>query len=112
MEKANLDAAKQFKESLVGEDFEIKPYVESGYNKSIINLMNEYHGGSGTLPKEFTEPERDDTGHIERAVDTLSQIVPDLLYYGATAVPLALATKSPVATAAGSGLMVGTFRQM
>mgnify|MGYP003627432524 CR=1 FL=1 len=41
MEKANLDAAKQFKESLVGEDFEIKPYVESGYNKSIINLMNE-----------------------------------------------------------------------
>jgi hypothetical protein len=112
MEEANLDAAKQFKESLVGEDFEIKPYVESGYNKSIINLMNEYHGGSGTLPKEFTEPERDDTGHIERAIDTLSQIVPDLLYYGATAVPLALTTRSPIATAAGSGLMVGTFRQM
>tara|TARA_R100001369_G_scaffold44020_2_gene70111 strand:- start:1657 stop:5550 length:3894 start_codon:yes stop_codon:yes gene_type:complete len=111
-EQVNQDFGKKVKKSLVGETFEIKPYVKSGATKSVINLMMEYHG-EGELPKAFSEPERNDTGHIERAIETLSQIVPDLPLYAAAAIPAAIVTKgNAFATAGSAGLAVGTIRQM
>ena len=99
----------EVKKSAVGEDFEFTKYLERGISKSIFNLGKEYYTG-GKLPEAFNE-EPVDTGHLERAIESLSQIVPDLPIYAAGAVP-GVMTTGPVGGAVTAGATAGTIREM
>ena len=105
-----IQTLKEVKEGAVGKDFEFTEYLESGYNKSIINLVTQYHS-DGELPAEFYEGEKEDTGWLERYIDSMANIVPDLPAYLLGAVVTGAITRSPTASAFGAGFVPGTIRE-
>ena len=105
-----IQTLKEVKEGAVGKDFEFTEYLESGYNKSIINLATQYHS-DGELPEEFYEGEKEDTGWLERYIDSMANIVPDLPLYAAGAIAGARITKSPYVAAFTAGMVPGSIRE-
>lgn len=69
------------KESAVGEEFEFEEYWKRGLGKSTLSLAKEYHTGNGLLGADFRralEPEPEDTGHLERFIETATTLIGDI----------------------------------
>jgi hypothetical protein len=105
-----LDLPSDIKKSAVGDTFDFQLYLERGLSKSIYNLHKTYKKGD-PLPDAFFE-EPGDTGHIERAIESLAQIVPDLPVYFGGAVPGFLLTRNKIAAATSAGFVAGSIREM
>lgn len=73
----------ELKEAAVGVDFQFMDYVTSGFGKSTANLALQYHsdGEFGVDALEAMGAEPEDTGHLERAVESLTTIGTDLPVY-------------------------------
>lgn len=86
--EAIVGAAEGAKQWAVGDDAEFMDYFERGLGKSTVNLALQYHSdgeyGIDALNAMTAEPE--DTGHLERAFESLATIGADLpVYLGAGA---------------------------
>lgn len=93
------------KESAVGEEFEFDEYWKRGLGKSTLSLAKEYHmGGGGVFDasvQRSLEPEPQDTGHLERAIETMGTLVGDIPVGGLSAAGGALVS--------GGNLMAAGF---
>ena len=74
------EESKGFWHSMVGEDFEFGRYIERGLGKSTINLAMQYYseGETGIDYREAFGVEPEDTGILERFIETGAGIVADL----------------------------------
>lgn len=69
------------KESAVGEEFEFEEYWKRGLGQSTLSLASQYHFGDGLLGEDFQmalQPEPEDTGHLERFIETTSTLIGDI----------------------------------
>jgi len=103
------------KESAVGEEFEVQKYWERGLGKSTLNLAKQYHTGNGILDINYEtalEQEPEDTGHLERFIETAATIVGDLpsFAFGGTVGGL-VSSGSPAAIGFGGGFVTEGMRQ-
>lgn len=93
------------KESAVGEEFEFDEYWKRGLGKSTLSLAKEYHMGGGGIfdasVQRSLEPEPQDTGHLERAIETMGTLVGDIPVGGLSAAGGALVS--------GGNLMAAGF---
>lgn len=97
------DVLRETKEWAVGERAEWDEYWERGLGKSTINLAVQYHskGQLGYDAAKALSAEPDDTGHLERWLESMTNIGADLPVF----VPAALAGT----TATGGNVFAGGF---
>ena len=83
------ESAASVKEGAVGEDFEFDEYWKRGLGKSTLSLAKEYHSNGGGVfdanIQRSLEQEPQDTGHIERAIETIGTLVGDIPVGGLSA---------------------------
>jgi len=95
------------KETAVGEEAEFTEYFKRGLGNSVFNMALQYHtdGKIGLDYERSLAPEPEDTGYLERFVESMSMIGADLPVYLGAGVSSFFASKSP-AVAAGSAAFV------
>lgn len=106
----DIESTKQW---AVGNDAEFMDYFERGLGKSTVNLALQYHsdGQYGIDAVNAMEAEPEDTGHLERAAETLSTIAADLpIYLGAGAAGTTLTGGNAVAGATAAGFINGSVK--
>lgn len=103
MEAYWRDVFKETKQWAVGEKAEWGEYWERGLGKSTINLALQYHskGEIGYDASKALSPEPEDTGHIERWFETMTNIGADMPVF----IPSAVAGS----TATGGNVFAGAF---
>lgn len=103
MEAYWRDVFKETKEWAVGEKADWNEYWERGLGKSTINLALQYHskGEIGYDAARALSPEPDDTGHLERWLESMTNIGADLPVF----IPAAVAGT----TATGGNVFAGGF---
>ena len=97
------DVVREVKEWSVGEKAEWGEYWDRGLGKSTINLAIQYHSGGevGFDAQAALSPEPEDTGHLERWLESITNIGADLPVF----VPSALAGTA----ATGGNIFAGGF---
>ena len=107
------EESKGFWHSMVGEDFEFGRYIERGLGKSTINLAMQYYseGGIGIDYREAFGIEPEDTGILERFIETGAGIVADLPPFLLGAIPGAY-VGGPVAGAGAGAFLNETIKTM
>ena len=98
---------------MVGEDFEFGRYIERGLGKSTINLAMQYYseGETGIDYREAFGVEPEDTGILERFIETGAGIVADLPPFLLGAIPGSMAG-GPVAGAGAGAFLNETIKTM
>lgn len=103
----------EIKEAAVGVDTQFMDYITRGFGKSTANLALQYHSdgefGADALEAMGAEPE--DTGHLERAVESLTTIGTDLPVYIAGGVAGGALTRSRFGAGFGAGLLNGSLKK-
>ena len=103
------------KESTVGEKFEPQLYWERGLGKSTLNLAKQYHTGNGVFDADYLtalEPEPEDTGHLERFIETAGTIFGDAPSFAAGGFVGGLLTSGSAAGVGfGGGFVTEGMRQ-
>ncbi len=94
---------KEVKEWSVGEKAEWGEYLDRGFGKSTTNLVLQYHtkGEVGVDAQMALSPEPEDTGHLERWLETMSMIGGDMPVF----IPAAIGGT----TATGGNVFAGGF---
>jgi len=108
------ETAIELKESAVGEEFQFDEYWKRGLGKSTLSLALEYHGNGGLLGADIQrslQPEPVDTGHLERAIETMSTLIGDIPVGAVAAGTTALVTRNLPASGAAAGFVTEGMRQ-
>ena len=107
------EESKGFWHSMVGEDFEFGRYIERGLGKSTINLAMQYYseGETGIDYREAFGVEPEDTGILERFIETGAGIVADLPPFLLGAIPGSV-VGGPVAGAGAGAFLNETIKTM
>tara|TARA_R110000796_G_scaffold54942_1_gene128277 strand:+ start:1492 stop:5262 length:3771 start_codon:yes stop_codon:yes gene_type:complete len=109
------ESAVELKEGAVGKDFEFEEYWKRGLGKSTLSLALEYHTNNGLLGADMQtslQPEPEDTGHIERAIETVSTLIGDIPVGALSAGATAMATGGNIiASGASAGFVTEGMRQ-
>ena len=111
--EAIVGAAEGAKQWAVGDDAEFMDYFERGLGKSTVNLALQYHSdgqyGIDALNAMTAEPE--DTGHLERAFESISTIGADLpIYLGVGAAGTTVTGGNAFAGATAAGFVNGSLK--
>lgn len=113
MGEAIGEAAEATKQWAVGNDAEFADYFERGLGKSTVNLALQYHtnGEYGVDALEAMTPEPEDTGHLERAFESIATIGADLpIYLGVGAGGTSVTGGNVFAGAASAGFVNGSLK--
>lgn len=109
-----LNLGREVKRWSGGKEPEMFEYFKRGIGKSNFNLALQVHSGKdlGIDAMAALEPEPDDTGHIERWVETMGTIGSDTPIYAAAAAGTGYLFRSPTASAFAAGFVNESIKGM